>query len=91
MKKALCVLFAGLAIGAMGAHLLVTQVQAAVDSAMIAPKLEVVPSNTGLTGAPTTYKVTQRTVDHLTKLLKDGKTITVNPDGSVKVNRAVGN
>jgi hypothetical protein len=91
MSKAICILIAGLAIGVMGANLLATQVQAAVDSAMIALKFEVVPSSTGLTGAPATYKVTQRTVDHLAKLLKDGKTITVNTDGTIKGNRAGAN
>jgi hypothetical protein len=91
MSKAICILFAGLAIGAMGATLLATQVQAAVDAAMIGLKLEVVPSSTGLTGAPATYKVTQRTVDYISKLLKDGKTITVNTDGTIKVNRAGAN
>lgn len=88
MKKVICALLVCTAIGSMGASLLVSQIQAAVDSAMVQLKLEVVPTNSGLTGKPTTYKVTKRTIDHLTKLMDTGRTITVDSSGTIRIERA---
>jgi hypothetical protein len=69
------------AVAVMG----ITREQSLVGSVLTTLKLESVPAKGGLIGGPQEYKVTQATVDHLQKLLKDGKTLVIDAKGELKV------
>jgi hypothetical protein len=80
MKPLACVLFAFTALGLVGASL-ITEKQGMVCPAIEELKLEAVKSK--VIGGPQRYKVTKATIDYLQKLMKEGKVIIVNNDGSI--------
>jgi hypothetical protein len=48
-------------------------------------KFEQQPGDPKLIGAPPVFKITKDTLDYLQKLQKDGKTVAVQNDGSIKI------
>jgi len=86
MKKLLLwVAFALAVFGALGASRLITQNEALVSAALGSLKFESVPPPAGIVGAPPKFKVTKATLAHLEKLMKEGKTIEVQGNGSIKI------
>jgi hypothetical protein len=79
------VLLFAVAVGGVGfgANALVTQIQAAVNSALVELKFEPIEAKGGVIGGPSKFKVTQATLDHLAKVLEDGKTITIDSKGKL--------
>jgi hypothetical protein len=73
------------AIGSLGATLLISQDAALVSGALTTLKFETLPGKPDVIGAPPKMRVTKKTLEYLGQLLKDGKTIEVGNDGSVKV------
>ncbi len=61
----------------------ITEAQSTVLPALKALKLALVPSK--VIGGPQTFKVTQDTVDLMSKLLKEGGTITLENNGSLTI------
>ena len=84
MKRLTCVLFAFTALTLAGANL-ITENQGMVCPAIEKLKLEVVKSK--VIGGPQRYKVTKATIDYLQKLMKEGKVIVVNNDGSLTIEK----
>jgi hypothetical protein len=84
MKRIASVLIAFTAIGLVGANL-ITEKQGIVAPAMEELKLELVKSK--VIGGPQRYKVTKATIDHLQKLMKEGKVIVLNNDGSLTIEK----
>jgi hypothetical protein len=84
MKRIASVLIAFTAIGLVGANL-ITEKQGIVAPAMEELKLELVQSK--VIGGPQRYKVTKATIDHLQKLMKEGKVIVLNNDGSLTIEK----
>jgi hypothetical protein len=85
MKKALCGLFVVCALTLCGAANLVSQFEALAIGVLNVLKLEQIPDRTGAVGGPAKFKITRQTINHLEKLMKEGKTLVANPDGSVVV------
>ena len=46
---------------------------------------EIIPDTSGRIGGPGTFKLTDATIKHLQKLLKDGKHVIAKPDGSIEL------
>ena len=86
MRKSLLVLLAVLGlVGVAGANL-ITQDEAKVGGVLQELKLESVkPKDPTIVGAPPRYRVTKATIDYLEKLMKDGKMIEVQGNGSLKI------
>jgi hypothetical protein len=63
----------------------ITQDEALVSSSLTALKFESLPGKPGVVGSPPKYKVTKQTIEHLEKLLKEGKIIEVQNNGSLKI------
>ena len=63
----------------------ISQDQALVQGALEGLKFEIVPAKGGLIGGPSRLKITKKTIEHLQKLMQDGKVLEVQPDGAVKV------
>lgn len=61
----------------------ITEAQSHVIPALEALKLKPVKSE--VIGGPQKFKVTKETLDFLNKAMKDGKSIVVEGDGSIKV------
>lgn len=84
MKKLL--LSAAVVIGlfcSMGAF--ITQHQAVATAALSELKLKMLPAEEGLVGGPTTYEVTDETIEYLESLKEDGKKIVVESSGKVTI------
>jgi len=62
---------------------LISQIQGAVTAALVELKFK--DAGADKPGAPQQFEVTQKTLDYLQKLLNNGKKITVNAKGEVKV------
>ncbi len=85
MKKfAACVLAFAVVVVSVGA-MYITENAGLVGGALKELKFDQLPGNPKLIGAPPEFKVTKETIDFLTKLQKDGKTIAVQNDGSIKL------
>jgi hypothetical protein len=84
MKRFACVAIAVAAIGFTGANL-ITETQSLVGSVFEELKLESMPSK--VIGGPQRYKVTKKTLDHLKKLMDEGKIIVVGGDGKITVEK----
>jgi hypothetical protein len=84
MKRLASVLIAFTAIGLVGANL-ITEKQGIVAPALEELKLQLVPSK--VIGGPQRYTVTKATIDHLQKLMKEGKVIVLNNDGSLTIEK----
>ncbi|HUY89038.1 MAG TPA: hypothetical protein VMV10_09910 [Pirellulales bacterium] len=69
------------AIGSMGAYFS-TEDESTVMGALEALKYEHVPNQDNI-GGPADFKVTEETIDYLESLRKDGKTVTVDSEGTV--------
>jgi hypothetical protein len=78
------ILLIGLIMASLGANL-ITQNEALVSAALNHLKFESQPNKGGLVGAPPRFKVTKQTLEHLEKLMKDGKTIEVQASGELKI------
>jgi hypothetical protein len=65
--------------------LFITENAGLVGAALTSLKFESLPGNPNLVGAPPQFKVTKATIEFLQKIQKDGKTIEVQNDGSIKV------
>ncbi len=85
MKRLLCGLLVLAAAGSLGANRLITQDEALVSAALGSLKFESVPPPPRIVGAPPKFKVSKATLDYLTKLMKEGKTIEVQGNGSIKI------
>ncbi len=85
MKKLLCAAVAFVAVGLLGANYWITRDEALVSAALTELKFESVPPKPAVVGAPPKFRVTKQTMDHLQVLLKDGKTIEVEGNGSLKI------
>jgi hypothetical protein len=85
MKKLLCAAAVFTTMGLLGANYLITQDEALVSGALTALKFELVSEKPGVVGTPPKFKVTKITIDHLEKLMKDGKVIEIEGNGSIKV------
>ncbi len=72
-------------VGASLGAMFITQNAGLVGAALTELKFEEQPGDPKLVGAPPKFKVTKATIDFLQKLQKDGKTVEVQNDGSVKV------
>ena len=69
---------------AIGANLnLITEAQSFVTGALDDLKFELVPSR--VVGGPQKYRVTQATVNHLQKLMKENRSVVVENNGSIKI------
>ena len=64
---------------------MMTPNQGTVTPVLVDLKLEELPCPTGICGAPPKFKVTQATIDYLTQLKDDGKTIVVQGDGKIGI------
>lgn len=71
----------GVSVGAM----FITQDAGLVGAALTSLKFDALPGNPNLVGAPPQFKVTKATIAFLQKVQKDGKSIEVQNDGSLKV------
>ncbi len=85
MKRALLATAAVLSLSFVAANLNISQPQAITDGVLSELKLEQQPNTTGLIGGPTKFKVTHATLQHLSKLSNDGKTIVVSSTGAIHV------
>lgn len=85
MKKLLCAAVVLVAVGLLGANNLITQDEALVSAALKELKFESVAGKPGVVGAPPKFKVAKHTIDHLEKLLKEGKIVEVQANGSLKI------
>jgi hypothetical protein len=83
-KRALSAGIAMLAIGFVGAKF-ITQDEALVSGALTELKFELQPTKGGLVGAPPRLKVGKQTIDHLQKLMKEGRVIEVQGNGQLKI------
>ena len=63
----------------------ISETQAIVQSGLADLKFEAVQQPGGLIGAPSHFKVTKQTIEHLRSLMKAGKHITVAADGKIAV------
>ena len=69
---------------AIGANLnLITEAQSYVSGALDNLKFELLPS--GVVGGPQKYRVTQATVNHMQKLMRENRSVIVQNDGSIKI------
>ena len=84
MKRVAAVLLIVLLTASLGANL-ITQNEALVSAALNHLKLESQPTKGGLVGAPPRFKVTKQTLEHLEKLMKEGKAIEVQGNGELKI------
>ena len=85
MKRVLTTIAGMMALGFVAANLNISQPQAITDGVLQELKFEQQPNTTGLIGGPTKFKITHATLDHLTKLHNDGKTIVVNSTGAIRI------
>ena len=85
MRRALMAVAGVVALGFVAANLNISQPQAITDGVLTDLKLEPQPNTTGLVGGPSKFKVTQKTIDYLTKLHTDGKVIVVGSNGSIHI------
>ncbi len=85
MKKLASVTVACVAIALLGANNLITQDEALASSVLTALKFKSVAGKPGVVGAPPKFEVTKQTIEHLEKMLKEGKVIEVQGNGSVKI------
>jgi hypothetical protein len=85
MNKALSALVVACAITLCGAASLVSQFEALAIGVLNTLKLEPIPNRSGAIGGPAKFKITKQTLSHLEKLMKEGKTLQANPDGSVVI------
>jgi len=67
------------------ATLYISETQAIVQSGLADLKFESVKQPGGLIGAPSHFKVTKQTIEHLRTLMKAGQHITVEADGKIVV------
>ena len=58
---------------------------ALVSGALETLKFEPLPGKPDLIGAPPKMQVTKKTIEHLQKLMKEGRSIQVDNDGAIKV------
>lgn len=85
MRKLCCgALLLLAAAGLMGAKY-ITEHEAIVSGALTKLEFESQPAAQGLIGAPPRLKVTQKTIDHLTKLMKENKMIEIQGNGAVEI------
>jgi hypothetical protein len=63
----------------------ISETQAIVQSGLADLKFESVKQPGGLIGAPSHFKITKQTIEHLRTLMKEGKHITVEADGKIVV------
>jgi hypothetical protein len=63
----------------------ISETQAIVQSGLADLKFESVKQPGGLIGAPSHFKITKQTLEHLRALMKEGKQITVEADGKLVV------
>lgn len=69
---------------AIGANFsLITEAQSYVTGALDSLRFEIVPS--GVVGGPQKYRVTQATVNHMQKLMRENRSVIVQNDGSIKI------
>ena len=85
MKRALLATAAVLSLGFVSANLNISQPQAITDGVLSELKLEQQPDTSGLIGGPSKFKITHATLQHLTKLANEGKTIVVKSTGAIHV------
>jgi hypothetical protein len=85
MKKLPRAAIAFVAVSLMGVGYWITRDEALVSAALTELKFESVPPKPAVVGAPPKFKVTKQTIDHLQILLKEGKTIEVEGNGSLKI------
>jgi hypothetical protein len=62
-----------------------TQDQGKVSPVLVALHLEELPAPPHICGAPPKFKVTQETVDYLTQLKDDEKTVVVQGNGDIEI------
>jgi hypothetical protein len=84
MKRVATFLLVVLVTASLGANL-ITQNEALVSAALNQLKFESQPSKAGLVGAPPRFKVTKQTLEHLEKLMKDGRSIEIQASGELKI------
>jgi hypothetical protein len=85
MKRFLCTSAVVACAGLFSATLYISETQAIVQSGLADLKFESVKQPGGLIGAPSHFKVTKQTIEHLRTLMKAGKQITVEADGKIVV------
>jgi hypothetical protein len=88
MKHLATTLVVAAALASMGAYW-ITEDAALVSGALSELKFEKAPGAPGVIGGPVRMRVTKGTLKYLESLLKDGKTIEVQNNGSVKILDAV--
>ncbi len=69
----------------VSANFYISQFQAITEGVLGTLQLEALPNTTGVIGGPGTYKVTDKTIEHLKKLQKENKHIVAHPDGSITI------
>jgi hypothetical protein len=84
----MCVTLAVMAVGLVSAKTLITQDAALASGVLTTLKFEAQSGNPKVIGAPPKFKVTKETIEYLDKLRKQGKTIDVQNNGSLKIGEA---
>jgi hypothetical protein len=84
MKRVAMILLIGLITASLGANL-ITQNEALVSAALKELRFESQPTKGGVVGAPPRFRVTKQTIEHLDKLMKDGKAIEIQANGELKI------
>ncbi len=72
-------------VGLFASARFITEPEAIVSGALTSLKFESLPPPRGLVGAPPKFRVTRATLDYLDSLIKAGKLIEVQGDGSIKI------
>jgi hypothetical protein len=85
MRRVLAPVIIVCALVLVSASFYISQFQAITEGVLGTLKLEALPNTTGVIGGPGTYKVTDKTIEHLKKLLKENKHIIAHPDGSITI------
>lgn len=85
MKRFICITAVLACAGLFSATYYISETQAIVQSGLADLKFESVKQPGGLIGAPSHFKITKQTIEHLRTLMKEGKHITVEADGKIVV------
>jgi hypothetical protein len=85
MKKLFIIVFVLAVVGGSVGAMYITENAGLVSGALRDLKFELQPGSPRLIGAPPQMKVTKATIDYLQQLMKDGKIVEVQNDGSIKV------
>jgi hypothetical protein len=83
MQRLLCLVIVAMSLTLVAANLYISQFQAITESNLQKFDFEQVADNSGRIGGPAKYKITDKAIEHLRKLQKDGKHIIAHPDGTI--------